>query len=312
MDINIKLDQDFINAFQKLTKNNSYQLTQLNGFSEEQMNYTGFIDSFISKKTVADVSIDGNANVGHKDIVSLINEMSKPHSKLLAFNKIFLELKQKYGYREACDWLEKEWNGFFYMHDSFSTTFYSYCFAYDIEKLVTKGLYFIDDFNAQPPKHLETFVDFVGEFVSFCCNRSAGAVGLPSYLVYAYYFWKKDLDEHYLGLSWDNKETAAKYRDQSFQRIVFKLNQPFLRGGIQSAFTNFSIFDPSYFEALFGGKTFPDGTFMIDCEEDFMQFQKDFMNVVSEIRSQNMMTFPVLTISLLRENNKFVNEDFAR
>ena len=36
------------------------------------------------------------------------------------------------------------------------------------------------------------------------------------------------------------------------------------------------------------------------------------MDVVSEIRSKNMMTFPVLTYSLLRKNGKFVNEDFAR
>lgn len=36
------------------------------------------------------------------------------------------------------------------------------------------------------------------------------------------------------------------------------------------------------------------------------------MDVVSEIRSENMMTFPVLTYSLLRKNGKFVNEDFAR
>ena len=107
-------------------------------------------------------------------------------------------------------------------------------------------------------------------------------------------------------------KACEQYRDQSFQRIIYKLNQPYLRSGIQSAFTNFSIFDQSYFEALFGGKEFPDGTFMIDVEDDFMEFQKAFMKVVSDIRSQNMMTFPVLTISLLRKNGKFINEDFAK
>lgn len=29
-----------------------------------------------------------------------------------------------------------------------------YCFAYDLENLVNKGLYFVNNFNAQPPKHL--------------------------------------------------------------------------------------------------------------------------------------------------------------
>ena len=312
MDINIKLDKDFMHSYQRLIMAHPEALTVLNGFGDDQVNYTGFIDNFIEKDTVADASIDSNANVGHKDIVSLINEMSKPHSKLLAFNKIFIELKQKYGYDVAVEWLTNEWDGHLYMHDAHSTSFTPYCYAYDIERLVNEGLYFIPSFNHSAPKHLETYVDFVGEFVSFACNRSSGAVGLPSYLVYSYYFWKKDVDSGYLGLSWDNVAAINKYRDQSFQRIIYKLNQPYLRGGIQSAFTNFSIFDQSYFEALFGGKSFPDGTFMIDVVDEFMDFQKAFMEVVSEVRSKNVMTFPVLTISLLKQGKKFVNEDFAR
>ena len=36
------------------------------------------------------------------------------------------------------------------------------------------------------------------------------------------------------------------------------------------------------------------------------------MKTVSEIRSQNMMTFPVLTYALLRQNGKFVDEEFAK
>ena len=62
----------------------------------------------VDKQTVADASIDGNANVGTKDICSLTAEMSKPHSKLLAFNKIFYELNKKYGLQTANEWLENE------------------------------------------------------------------------------------------------------------------------------------------------------------------------------------------------------------
>lgn len=65
-------------------------------------------------------------------------------------------------------------------------------------------------------------------------------------------------------------------------------------------------------EALFGGKEFPDGTFMIDYIDEMIEYQKRFMEVVSEIRSKNMMTFPVLSFSLLRKNGKFVDEDFAK
>ena len=303
--INIKLDKDFTNHLEYLISKYGVDLAKLNGFADEQLNYTDFIDNFIDKQTVADASIDGNANVGTKDICSLVTEMNKPHSKLLAFNKIFYEIKKKYGLKRAKQWLNAEYTGFYYLHDAASTTFVPYCFAYDIEELVNKGLYFIDNFNAQPPKHLTTFTDFVGEFVSWVSNRSSGACGLPSFLVYSYYFWKKDVEEGYY------VKSPEYYRDQEFQRIVYKLNQPYLRVN-QSAFTNFSIMDESYLESIFGGKTFPDGSYMIDEIDNIIEYEKAFMEVVSEIRAKNVMTFPVLTYSLLRKDGKFVNEEFAK
>lgn len=312
--IKLNLDKDFVNCFKYCCRKYGETFKILNGMADSQLNYTDFIDNFVKEDTIADVSIDGNANVGHKDVVSLINEMSKPHSKLLAFNKIFYEMKKEYGVQVARDWMEKEWNGHYYLHDFFNSTFCSYCYAYDLDRLAKEGLYFIDGFNHLPPQHLLTFVDFVGEFVSYASNRTSGACGLPSFLIYAYYFWKKDIKEGYLGLSTDNMKAAEKYRDQAFQVMIYRLNQPFLRSGIQSAFTNFSIFDQSYFETLFGEKTFPDGSYMIDAEDEFIDFQKSFMKICSEIRSTNMMTFPVLTISLLRDKKtgQFINEDFAK
>lgn len=306
MNLNVRLDKNFTTVFNKLREEYGDELAKLNGFSDQQLSYTDFIDNFVDKEVVADASIDGNANVGHKDIVSLITEMSKPHSKLLAFNKIFYEINKKYGYTAAANWLENEWDGHFYLHDAYSATELPYCFAYDIEELVNRGMYFVEGFNAQPPKHLITYTDFVCEFISWCCNRTSGAVGLPSFLVYSYYFWKKDIEQDFY------QHTYNYYRDQEFQRIIYKLNQPYLRGGIQSAFTNFTIFDRPYLEALFGGKTYPDGTFVIDCIDEIIEYQKDFMNVLSQIRRENVMTFPVMTFALLRKDGKFVDEEFAK
>ena len=306
MNIGIKLNRNFVIAYNKMQKKYGEELAKLNGFGEQQLSYTDFIDNFVDKNVVADASIDGNANVGHKDIVSLENEMSKPHSKLLAFNKIYYELDKKYGRKTAEEWLEQEWTGGFYLHDAYNSTFKSYCFAYDLENLVNKGLYFIDNFNAQPPKHLSTYTDFVGEFVSYACNRSSGAVGLPSFLIYSYYFWKKDSEEGYY------IKSPEYYRDQNFQEIIYKLNQPYLRSGTQSAFTNFSIFDREYLIALFGGKEYPDGTPVIAYIDELIEYQKAFMKVLSDIRMQNMMTFPVMTFSLLRVDGKFEDEEFAK
>ena len=303
--INIRLGKNFTTAFNRMQETYGEELSKINGFSDGQLSYTDFIDNFIDSETVADASVDGSSNVGQKDIVSLITEMPKPHQKLLSFNKIYHELNKKYGFKTANDWLRAEWDGHLYLHDANTSSFVHYCFAYDLKDLAEKGLFFIDNFNAEPPKHLETFVDFVKEFVSWTCNRSSGAVGLPNLIPYMYYFWKKDCED---GLYVDNIRSAK----QQIQRLLYALNQPFLRGGIQSAFTNTSVFDHPYLEALFGGAEFPDGSFMIDEIEGIMDFQKLYLETMSEIRAKNMMTYPVNSISLLRKNGKFEDEEFAK
>ena len=50
---------------------------------------------------------------------------------------------------------------------------------------------------------------------------------------------------------------------------------------------------------------------MIDFEEEIIEFQKLYMEVMSDIRSENMFTFPISTISLLRQDGKFQDEEFA-
>ena len=310
MNINIKLCKNFVSQYNKLQQEFGTEISRLNGFDDNQLSYTDFIDNFVDEDTVADASIDGNSNVSHKDIVTLEREMPKPHSKLLAFNKIYYEINKKFGFEVANEWLRMEWIGDLYMHDAPSTTFRPYCFAYDLKDLAEKGLYFIDGQNAEPARHLTTFVDFIKEFVSFACNRTSGAVGLPNIIPYMWYFWKKDVDKDYLGIKTSGNEKY--YAKQNFQRFIYAVNQPYVRDGSQSAFTNTSIFDHPYFEALFGGSEFPDGTFMIDYEEEIIEFQKWYMEVMSDIRSTNMFTFPVSTISLLRKDGKFVDEEFAR
>lgn len=311
MNISIKLDKNFTTQYNKLQAEFGTQMARLNGFDDAQLSYTDFIDNFIDERTVADASIDGNSNVRRKDIVTLLSEMPKPHRKLLAFNKIYYEYQKEYGFNAANDWLYREWVGQLYMHDSDTSTFKHYCFAYDLKDLAEKGLYFLGDtFNPKPPKHLTTYIDFVKEYINFASNRSSGAVGLPNLLPYMYYFWKKDVDKDYLGIR--SAGHADNYARQNIQRFIYALNQPCVRDGQQSAFTNTSIFDRPYFEALFGGSEFPDGSFMIDYEDEIIEFQKIYMEVMSDIRSENMFTFPVNSISLLRQNKKFIDEDFAK
>ena len=305
MEISLKLSKDFERSLEYLKTKYGEDFEYLNGLHPSQLDYSEFIDNFVQKDTLADASIDPNANANHKDIRSFMTEKGKSSDKLFALNKIFMTIKKQWGLMTAREWLEQEFNKGFYLNDSTTSSFFPYCWANDLTRLATEGLFFLDNYNNQAPKHLTTYFDDVIEFVSFLSNRQSGAVGLPNVLIWAWYFWKKDVEGDYY------MKDPNYYARQQFQKFIYRLNQPFLRID-QSAFTNVSIFDRPYLESLFGGTVFPDGTMAIDHIEDLIEFQKVFMDVVSETRGTNMFTYPVLTYSLYYKDGKFQDEEFAR
>jgi ribonucleoside-triphosphate reductase len=304
MNINIRTNRNFATQLNKLDQEYGEEFRNLQGLDEDKLSFTDFIDNFIDIDTVADASVDASSNIAQKDVVVLSSEMSKPHQKLLAFHKLYYEIHKMYGFKVANEAFEKMWNYAIYLHDFNTATFISYCFAYDIKDIVEKGLFFIDNYNAKPPRHLDSFVQILMEGICFLARRQSGAVGLPNLIPYLYYFWSRDVANGYY------TKDPETYKRQQIQALIYRLNQPWVRSD-QSAFTNVSVFDHPYFEAIFGGSQFPDGAFMIDEEEEIIQFQKDFIDVVNEIREENVFTFPVLTSSLLYQN-KFVDEEFAK
>ena len=305
MDITLKLSKDFERCLEDLKKKYGEDFEYINGLHPSQLDYSEFLDKFVEKGTMADATIDPNANANHKDIRSFMTEKGKSEDKLFGLNKIFTEIKKMWGLRTAKQWLEQEFSKGFYLNDSASASYFPYCWANDLTRLATEGLFFLGGYNSQPPKHLTTYFDDVIEFVSFLSNRQSGAVGLPNVIVWAYYFWKHDCENGYY------LKDPQTYLKQNFQKFIYRLNQPFLRID-QCAFTNVSIFDRPYLESLFGGMEFPDGSFVIDQIEELIECQKTFMEVVSEIRTENMFTFPILTFSLLYKDNEFQDQEFAR
>lgn len=305
MEISINLDSDFEKQLRKLKAKYGEEITKINGFSDEQLDYTNFIDNFVDSSNVANATIDPNANASTKDIRGLLDEMNKPHCKMLSFNKIYYEIKKKHGKRMANKWLEDEFSGALYMHDASSASFYSYCYAYELQALAERGLYFLPKSNTSPANHMTTFFAHLREFIVWVSNRSAGACALPSFFIYTYYFWKKDVENGYY------LKNPEYYRRQLFQQFIFEVNQIHTRI-VQSAYTNLIIMDRNYIIELFGDRQFPDGTYVIDYVDEIIEHQKAFMETECEIRHKVFHTFPVYTYALLFQEGKFVDEEFAR
>ena len=101
MEINIKLNKDFERCLEDLKKKYGEDFEYINGVHPSQLDYSEFINNFVRKDTLADVSIDPNANANHRDIRSFMSEKGKSADKLFGLNKIFLEIKKKWGLRTA-------------------------------------------------------------------------------------------------------------------------------------------------------------------------------------------------------------------
>ena len=179
------------------------------------------------------------------------------------------------------------------------------CYAYELQNLAEKGLYFLPKSNTCPPNHLTTFFAHLREFIVWVSNRTSGACALPSFFIYSYYFWKKDVESGYY------LKDPEYYRRQMFQQFIFEVNQIHTRI-TQSAYTNLIIMDRPYIEELFGARRFPDGTFVMDYIDEIIEHEKAFMETEADIREKVFHTFPVYTYALLFQNGKFVDEDFAR
>ena len=305
MQIELNVSSDFERTLEALRTKYGEDFEYANGLHPSQLDNSEFLNNFVINDTLADTTVDPNANANHKDIRSFITEKGKSSDKLFGLSKIFYEMKKKWSLRTAKEWLEQEYSRGFYLNDSHTASYFPYCWANDLTRMSTEGLFFLPHYNHQPPKHLTTFFDDTIELISFLSNRQSGAVGLPNVIIWAYYFWKKDVENGYY------LKDPETYLRQNFQKFIYRLNQPFMRID-QASFTNVSVFDRPYLESLFGSIEFPDGTFAIDEIEELIECQKVFCKVVSEIRSENMFTFPVLTASLLYKDGAFVDQEFAR
>ena len=100
IDISINCLKNFETQYQRLQKEHGTYIARLNGFDDRQLSYTDFIDNFIDKDTVADVSVDGSSNSSQKDIVTLLTEMPKSPRKLIAYNKIYYEYEKMFGFKK--------------------------------------------------------------------------------------------------------------------------------------------------------------------------------------------------------------------
>lgn len=262
-----------------------------------------FIKFYVGQKNNATASlVDPNSNVTDKNTGTLLSEMYKFENIQVSRSIIKDKLKELFDESVANQYEEDIKNHLIYVHDETLAAFTPYCASVTMYPFLLEGTKILGG-TSKAPTNLQSFC---GSFVNLVYQLStnwAGATATVEFLMYFDYFARKQYGNDYL-------KTNAKEIGQELQGVVYALNQPAAARGNQSVFWNISVFDRFYFNSVFGGFVFPDGT---PPEYDSLkELQKFFMDWFRQERKKELLTYPVLTAAiLLGEDNKPKDKDFA-
>lgn len=110
-------DSRFVDKLKKLSDEYGEKLLELDGIGPAQLDINNFSEKFFSKKNVADISADANANVDDDSVLSFEYEFSKSIQKLNGYYVIWKKIVDKYGIKKANAVLDKCIMGGLKIHD---------------------------------------------------------------------------------------------------------------------------------------------------------------------------------------------------
>lgn len=299
--IDFTYGKDFDKFMDSLKETPDYdKLATLDGIGK-QTDMVAFSKKFFGKpdQAAADVSVDSNANVDDISIIAYEAEVPKPLFRVNAYYLLWKYGKKLFGQEEAEELCREQFYKGIYINDfhKFATT--PYCFNFSCLDVVFEGLPFVNKIRSLPPKHLNSFVNQMIQFVTYASNSVAGAVGLADFLICMSYFYDKEIS---CGAITDPE---VKQQIQSF---IFSVNQPF-RGGHQSAFTNVSLFDDNFLRKMCNEYRFPDGS--QPNPDTVKKLQIMYMCVMNETLDRTPCTFPVTTACFaVDDNREILDKDF--
>lgn len=295
----IRLPQSYDEAFSALLERlrSAYpaELFRLEGIHPDQLDINRVSRDFFKTSdrkgsATADHSVDPNANVSGRDVITFNYEVPKSLMKLNSLYNLWKTMTELYG-RDAADAaLEAEINGTLYINDVWDIG-RPYCFNYATYDIALEGLKMGGRLTVDPPKSLNAFLRQVEQFTVYAANSTLGATGLADLLIVV----SRYVDD-ILTTGYDHHVKIGKaarvwtYVKESLTSLIYTLNWEFR--GNQSPFTNVSVYDRPFLEQLvpayrIGGKVPDLGT--VEKVQDL------FLDACNETLARTPITFPVVT-----------------
>jgi len=181
-------------------------------------------------------------------------------------------------------------DGDMHIHDL--DMFSGYCAGWSLRALIEEGFNGVPGkVESDPPKHLETCVAQMVNFLGTLQNEWAGAQAFSSFDTYLAPFVRKD-------------DLTFKQVKQAIQQFVFNLNVP-SRWGTQTPFSNITLDwvcpnDMKNKQPIIGGEIL-DFTYG-DCQKEMDMINKAFIEVMTHgDRNGRVFTFPIPTYNITKD-----------
>lgn len=258
---------------------------------------------------------DDNANTNEKNAATLEGELYKDLSRTIQrsqMKELLAEIKSPYRDQYVKD-LEHH---IIYQHDESCPVLKPYCSAYTLYPLLVDGTTNVDGTKNHAPHHLSSFCGQFQNLVFLLSAQKKGAGAYGEFFNFFSYFCEKEWGLNY----WQKpdlvvtneynqeQKTIGMIIDQHFQSVTHYLNQPAGNRGYQCPFTNFNVFDSYYWHTMFDDFYFPDGT---QPHWDAVNWlQKRYMKWLNEERTKTLLTFPVMTVCCLTDENDVLDKEY--
>ena len=270
------------------------------------------IDSCNSVNPAPGSKFDSNANVENKNIATLIGEL--PKQGFIRLNRRLLcdRIKEMYGKETAERYIYLLKHHFIYKNDE--TSLANYCASITMYPWLLSGTKSIGG-NSTAPTNLKSFCGGFVNMVFIVSSMLSGACATPEFLMYMSHFLEKEYGSDYYEHADDVVDLSARHRTidkvitDSFEQIVYSINQPTGARNFQSVFWNISYYDKNYFESIFGNFFFPDGSQPSWPAVSWLQ--KRFMKWFNKERTKTVLTFPVETMALLTKDGDVIDKEYA-
>lgn len=272
-----------------------------------------FINNFVKSDNTANATIDDNSNVATHNVAVMNTEIHKEDNKETNIRIWYNKIKELYG-KDLAEQFLVDIDTILYPHDLSSQIGMPYCVAITLYPFLKNGIKDIGGLSAAP-KNIDSFCGLFVNLVFAIAAQYKGACATPGMLLCMDYFIRKEWGDSYYEKPEAiitseyclRKMTIQKQIHQYFQQICYSLMQPSGSRGNQACFWNLSIFDKPFFDTMYGDFYFPDGT--KPKWESLSWLQKDFMHWLNQERLKCILTFPVVSLCLIYQDHKFIDED---